>query len=290
VNELQVSYAGQRYSFQPGQTVRIGRSTDNDVVVGDSTVSRHHAQVAWGPEGWVFEDHGFAGTFLRGSRVFRLVLHQPTELSLASPEGPVVWIEPARQAAPEVARAADYVGISIPPGHQPMTEQVSSRNPWKIAWTIVGGLAVLVGLVTGVLTLKDKLTGPPTFKAMIESTDQSVAFANFLKNNDGKQVHLDVTCKWSSTACHLANPNIGESSPDETMLVLYTLHPCSRILECTSGAYWLHLTKDPSSNVQIDNGAYGAGSLVVKGPFSVTVEGQLGSAPPEVTNVSLRGR
>src|SRR3954451_1953095 len=123
-----------------------------------------------------------------------------------------------------------------------MTGQVSSRNPWKIAWAIVGGLAVLVGLVTGVLTLRDKLTGPPTFESMIASTDQSADFANFLKRNDGKQVHLDVTCRASSTACHWANSNKGESSSDETRLALYTLHPCSDMFECTSGAYWLDLT------------------------------------------------
>jgi len=62
VNELQVSYEGRRYGFQPGHTVRIGRSLDNDVVVSDPTVSRQHAQVAWGPDGWLFEGQGREGT------------------------------------------------------------------------------------------------------------------------------------------------------------------------------------------------------------------------------------
>jgi hypothetical protein len=185
---------------------------------------------------------------------------------------------------------AAHLSVTNPPSPSGlrMTGEATSRNPWKIAWAIVGGLAVLVGLVTGVLTLRDKFTGPPTFNAMIESTDQSVDFVNFLKSNDGKQVHLDVTCKYSSTACHV--PSSNESLPGETILVLYTQHPCSDMFECTSGAYWLNLTKDPTSNVQINNGQYGAGSLVVKGPFSVAVEGQLGSNPPDVTNVTLRGR
>jgi RsiW-degrading membrane proteinase PrsW (M82 family) len=94
VNELQVSCAGRRYRFEPGQTVRIGRSTDNDVVVSDPTVSRQHARLAWGADGWVFEGLGRAGTYLGGSPVTRLPLAGPVELSLASPLGPVVRLDP----------------------------------------------------------------------------------------------------------------------------------------------------------------------------------------------------
>jgi RsiW-degrading membrane proteinase PrsW (M82 family) len=102
VNELQVSCDGRRYSFEPGQTVRIGRSMDNDVVVSDPTVSRQHARLAWGPDGWVFEGLGRAGTFLRGSAVTRLLVAEPVELSLASPHGPVIRLEPPRPASPAV--------------------------------------------------------------------------------------------------------------------------------------------------------------------------------------------
>ena len=91
VNELQVSWDGQRFSFEQGQTVRIGRSTDNDVVVSDPTVSRQHARLAWGPDGWVFEGLGRAGTFLRGGAVTRLLVAEPVELIArltARPGGP----------------------------------------------------------------------------------------------------------------------------------------------------------------------------------------------------------
>jgi RsiW-degrading membrane proteinase PrsW (M82 family) len=96
VNELQVSWDGQRYSFERGRTIRIGRSADNDVVVSDPTVSRQHAELAWGPDGWVFEGLGRAGTFLRGGAVTRLLVAEPVELSLASPHGPVVRLEPSQ--------------------------------------------------------------------------------------------------------------------------------------------------------------------------------------------------
>ena len=98
VNELQVSWDGQRCSFERGQTVRIGRSTDNDVVVSDPTVSRQHARLDWGPDGWVFEGLGRAGTFLRGGSVTRLLVAEPVELSLASPHGPVLRLDPSLPA------------------------------------------------------------------------------------------------------------------------------------------------------------------------------------------------
>ncbi len=113
MNDLQVSCAGRRYSFEQNQVVRIGRSTDNDVVVSDPTVSRQHARLAWGPDGWVFEGLGRAGTFLRGGAVTTLLLREPVELALASPHGPVVRLEPPRQASPG---ADSLPGPAIPHG------------------------------------------------------------------------------------------------------------------------------------------------------------------------------
>jgi RsiW-degrading membrane proteinase PrsW (M82 family) len=103
VNELQVSCEGHRYRFEPDQVVRIGRSTDNDVVVSDPTVSRQHARLAFGPDGWTFEGLGRAGTFRHGSAVTRLLLREPLELALASPQGPVIRFEPPGPASPPPA-------------------------------------------------------------------------------------------------------------------------------------------------------------------------------------------
>jgi RsiW-degrading membrane proteinase PrsW (M82 family) len=103
LNGIQVSCEGRQYQFERGQTVRIGRSTDNDVVVSDPTVSRQHARLAWESDRWVFEGLGRAGTYLSGSVVTRLPLAGPVELALASPHGPVVRLEPPRLAGPAVA-------------------------------------------------------------------------------------------------------------------------------------------------------------------------------------------
>jgi RsiW-degrading membrane proteinase PrsW (M82 family) len=101
MNELQVTFGGQSHTFEPGQTVRIGRSTDNDIVVTDATVSRQHARLTWGPSGWLFENLGLARTFRHGQNVTQVLVSQPTELSLASPHGPVVLIQPPAAAGAE---------------------------------------------------------------------------------------------------------------------------------------------------------------------------------------------
>jgi RsiW-degrading membrane proteinase PrsW (M82 family) len=129
VNELQVSYEGRRYTFAPGTTVRIGRSLDNDVVISDPTVSRQHAQVAWGQAGWVFQAQGRAGTFLRGHAISRLVLREPVELSLASPQGPAVRIDPP-PAGPGGTRAATGV---VDPAAMPGTPLQGAPPPPPMA-------------------------------------------------------------------------------------------------------------------------------------------------------------
>jgi RsiW-degrading membrane proteinase PrsW (M82 family) len=89
--------------FQPGQLVRIGRAADNDVVVGDPSVSRKHARLSWAHDGWIFENTGQAPTFQDGQPVTRVTVSQPAELTLGSAHGPALRIEPAPAPGPEQA-------------------------------------------------------------------------------------------------------------------------------------------------------------------------------------------
>src|SRR3974390_2742787 len=93
MNELQVTFDGRSHTFQPGQTVLIGRLSDNSIVVSDPTVSRRHAQLTWGPVGWIFENLGQARAFQHGQEVKQVMVRKPIEISLASPQGPVVRLE-----------------------------------------------------------------------------------------------------------------------------------------------------------------------------------------------------
>ena len=127
MSELQVSYDGRLYSFAPGATVKVGRSSENDVVINDPTVSRRHAQLAFEASGWVWQNAGQAPTFLAGQPVARFGVGQVVDVTLASPQGPVLRLAavapqqagPQRTevAGPGVAAAAGLAtNFGAPPG------------------------------------------------------------------------------------------------------------------------------------------------------------------------------
>ena len=149
MNELQVTFDGRSYTFQPGQTVYIGRLSDNSIVVGDPTVSRRHAQLTWGPVGWLFETLGQARTFQQGQEIKQVILRKPTELSLASPQGPVLHLEPLEpagsqatfQAGPQAApfgvpSSAPHPGFGPPPGGP---GPAGGYGPLPGGWVAPGG-------------------------------------------------------------------------------------------------------------------------------------------------------
>ena len=113
MNELQVTFDGRSYTFQPGQTVYIGRLSDNSIVVSDPTVSRRHAQLTWGPVGWLFENLGQARTFQNGQDIKQVIVRMPTELSLASPQGPVLHLEPLEPAGSQATFQAWPAGRPV---------------------------------------------------------------------------------------------------------------------------------------------------------------------------------
>jgi RsiW-degrading membrane proteinase PrsW (M82 family) len=116
MSELQVTFNGRRYTFQSGTTVWIGRSSDNDVVVSDPTVSRRHAQLSWEATGWVWQNTGQAATFFAGQPAARFGIGPLVEVSLASPQGPVLRLESAaargQQPMPTELAAAPAPGTN----------------------------------------------------------------------------------------------------------------------------------------------------------------------------------
>ena len=78
----------------PSKTLRIGRSPDNDIVVLDSDVSRHHAELRGTAGAYRIVDLGSRnGTFVNGQRVTDVALSEgdvvrigPTSFRLAGQE------------------------------------------------------------------------------------------------------------------------------------------------------------------------------------------------------------
>ena len=112
MSELRITFAGQTFTFEPGQTVRIGRNPDSAVVVSDPIVSREHARISWHPDGWVLDDLGKGRTFVGGLPVASVGVQQPLDVHLATPLGPGLRIELADTAPAAVAQAstAEYQG------------------------------------------------------------------------------------------------------------------------------------------------------------------------------------
>jgi pSer/pThr/pTyr-binding forkhead associated (FHA) protein len=51
-------------------TTTVGRTTGNDIIIPDLTVSRHHAILRFEAGRWIVEDKGSAnGTFVNGTRI-----------------------------------------------------------------------------------------------------------------------------------------------------------------------------------------------------------------------------
>jgi len=93
VSDLKITFAGQTFTFEPGQVVRIGRSPDNAVIVSDPIVSRDHARITWRSDGWVLDDLGKGRTFVGGLPIASVSVQQPLEVRLATPRGPELRIE-----------------------------------------------------------------------------------------------------------------------------------------------------------------------------------------------------
>ncbi|HEX7992945.1 MAG TPA: FHA domain-containing protein, partial [Streptosporangiaceae bacterium] len=100
MSDLRITFAGQAFTFEPGQTARIGRSPDNSVIVSDPIVSRDHARVTWRPDGWVLDDLGKGRTFVGGLPIASVAVQQPLEVHLASVHGPELRIELADYSLP----------------------------------------------------------------------------------------------------------------------------------------------------------------------------------------------
>jgi RsiW-degrading membrane proteinase PrsW (M82 family) len=103
--EARLSLGGEEFTVRPGQTARIGRSPDNDLVTDVPFVSRQHAVLRWGADQWVFENVGSSSTLLNGEQVTRVSVDRPLDLVLGSADGPVLHVEPppAPAAAPQAA-------------------------------------------------------------------------------------------------------------------------------------------------------------------------------------------
>jgi pSer/pThr/pTyr-binding forkhead associated (FHA) protein len=81
----------QSWTFDTNTPIRIGRSTNNDVVLYSAVVSRHHVEIAPRESGWELVNLGANGTYIDGKRVTKMSIVDGTLMRLAS-SGPQIQI------------------------------------------------------------------------------------------------------------------------------------------------------------------------------------------------------
>lgn len=113
----------QQWHFEGESVIRIGRSPDNDVVLSDNRVSRHHlelrridesaspAQLPATPTAWKLVNHGTNGTFLDGTLVSQAWVTDGSLIQLAH-GGPklkiqIQSVQPVASTTPSSPRTAE---------------------------------------------------------------------------------------------------------------------------------------------------------------------------------------
>ena len=81
----------QHWTFQAASAIKIGRSTDNDVVLYSAVVSRHHVEIRQRDSQWEVVSLGSNGTYIEGKRISKAVASDGMIIRLAS-SGPKIQI------------------------------------------------------------------------------------------------------------------------------------------------------------------------------------------------------
>ncbi|MBL1175401.1 protein kinase domain-containing protein [Pantanalinema sp. GBBB05] len=81
----------QSWSFEHETVIRIGRSTDNHVILYSAVVSRHHVELRKLDSGWEIVNLGANGTYLDGKRITQVPVEDGVIIRLAR-SGPNVQI------------------------------------------------------------------------------------------------------------------------------------------------------------------------------------------------------
>ena len=83
----------QSWTFTSGDAIRIGRATDNQVILFSAVVSRHHAELRWDEtSGWQLVNLSSNGTYIDGEAVVNTKVIDGMTLRLAT-SGPKIQIK-----------------------------------------------------------------------------------------------------------------------------------------------------------------------------------------------------
>jgi pSer/pThr/pTyr-binding forkhead associated (FHA) protein len=83
----------QNWTFMSEDIIRIGRATDNHVILFSAVVSRHHAELRWSEiSGWAIFNISPNGTYLDGEAIKTVTVEDGMIIRLAT-SGPKIQIK-----------------------------------------------------------------------------------------------------------------------------------------------------------------------------------------------------
>ena len=138
----------------PAKAMRIGRVPDNDVVLSDLNVSRHHAELRKSPTGqYEIVDLGsHNGTFVNGQRVTKQVLTEQDLVSIGSSTFRLTGGE-LRQFVDDGNITFTAQELVVKAGSKVLLDHVSFPIPEKCLLGVIGpsgaGKSTLLGALTG---------------------------------------------------------------------------------------------------------------------------------------------
>ncbi|BFM40034.1 FHA domain-containing protein [Synechocystis sp. LKSZ1] len=110
----------QNWTFSTESVIRIGRATDNNVILYSAVVSRHHLELRHGQEGWEAVNIGANGTYVDGQSISSAPVVDGMIIRLAS-SGPKIQIHldtHAKPPLPEQIHTPHHHSPDEKPAHQ----------------------------------------------------------------------------------------------------------------------------------------------------------------------------
>ena len=138
----------------PAKAMRIGRIPDNDVVLSDLNVSRHHAELRKSPTGSyeIIDLGSHNGTFVNGQRVTKQVLTEQDLVSIGSSTFRLTGGE-LRQFVDDGNITFTAQELVVKAGSKVLLDHVSFPIPEKCLLGVIGpsgaGKSTLLGALTG---------------------------------------------------------------------------------------------------------------------------------------------
>jgi TolB protein len=145
--------------------IKVGRETDNDIVLSDPRASRYHAQVRRGEAGLEIMDVGSAnGTFVGAQRI-EASTWQPLPIGSVAYMGDTSF---TFQPSPASAQTVAVAPITSPP--PPPPSDSSDTKPTFVPWAVIAGaLVVLLIIIAGAILLAGRQASTESTTADIDT-------------------------------------------------------------------------------------------------------------------------